>query len=121
MSFIFVVNLEAMKFHARIGMLPHEAEFSQPVEIDVSAWVTRDEKAHGATGVLDYREVYDLVAGVVAEGHVLYLEDLVARIASGILELGAVQKVRVNARKPQVALAGPLAYAQVTLERVRNE
>src|SRR5665647_682946 len=121
MPFTFVVRLEAMQFHARIGVLPHEAEIAQPVEIDVSAWVSRDENAHGAEGVLDYRRVYDIVSEVVGEGHILYLEDLAATVADKTLWLDGVQKVLVNARKPQVALSGPLAFAQVTLERARDE
>ncbi len=121
MAFTFVVKLEAMRFHAHIGVLPHEAEYAQPIEIDVSAWVSRDENAHGAEGVLDYRRVYGLVSAIVSNGHIQYLEDLTAAVADQTLALDGVQKVLVNARKPQVALSGPLAFAQVTLERARDE
>jgi FolB domain-containing protein len=121
MAFTFVVRLEAMKFHALIGVLPHEAELAQPIEIDVAAWMTRDENARGSQGVLDYRSVYGIVASVVASGHILYLEDLVAAVAEQTLAHEGVQRVVVNARKPQVAMPGPLAYAQVSLDRSRNE
>ena len=121
MSLTFVVRLEAMRFHARIGVLPHEAEIAQPIEIDVAAWVLREEEARGAQGVLDYRRIYDLVSSIIAEGHILYLEDLAAAVADGALSIDGVQRVLVNARKPQVALPGPLAFAQVTLERGRSE
>jgi len=121
MAFTFVVRLEAMKFHARIGILPHEAELAQPIEIDVAAWVTRDENAQGSEGVLDYRRVYGIVSAIVAADHIMYLEDLVAAVADQTLWIDGVERVVVNARKPQVAMPGPLAYAQVTLERARNE
>ena len=117
----FVVRLEAMRFHARVGVLAHEAEISQPVELDVAAWVNRDATAHGAIGVLDYRKLYEIVATDVNKGHVHYLEDLAAAIANDTLSIDCVTKVLVNARKPHVALGGPLAYAQVTLERARDE
>ena len=121
MSLTFVVRLEAMRFHTRIGVLPHEAEISQPIELDVAAWVSRDDSAHGADGVLDYRRLYSLVSSIVSHGHILYLEDLAAAIADQTLCIDGVMKVVVNARKPHVALGGPLAYAQVTLERARDE
>lgn len=121
MAFMFVVKLEAMQFHARIGVLPHEAEIAQPLEVDVAAWVGRDENAHGSEGVLDYRRVYGIVSSIVTGGHILYLEDLAAAIADQMLRIDGVQKVVVNARKPQVSMPGPLAYAQVTLDRARNE
>lgn len=110
-----------MRFHTRIGVLPHEAEISQPIELDVAAWVARDDSAHGADGVLDYRRLYAMVSSVVSGGHILYLEDLAAKIAEQALGFDGVMRVMVNARKPHVALGGPLAYAQVTLERARDE
>ena len=121
MLLTFVVRLEAMRFHTRIGVLPHEAEIAQAVEVDVSVWVNRDETARGAEGVLDYRRLYDLVSGIIAEGHILYLEDLVSRVVEGALKMDGVLKVIASARKPQVALGGPLAHAQVTLERSRDD
>ena len=117
MPLTFVVRLEAMRFHTLIGVLPHEAEISQPIELDVAAWVSRD----GAEGVLDYRRLYTVVSSIVGQGHILYLEDLAAAIADRALSIDGVKKVLVNARKPHVALGGPLAYAQVTLERARDE
>lgn len=121
MALTFVVRLDAMKFHARIGVLVHEAEISQPLEVDVAAWVDRAEDAKGSEGVLDYRRVYEMVSSIIAAGHISYLEDLAAAIADQILSIEAVKRVVVNARKPHVAMPGPLGFAQVTLERARNE
>ena len=121
MPLTFVVRLEAMRFHTRIGILPHEAEISQPIEIDVAAWVLRDHSAHGADGVLDYRRLYTVVSSIVGQGHISYLEDLAAAFADQTLLIDGVTRVMVNARKPHVAIGGPLAYAQVTLERARDE
>lgn len=120
MPLTFVVKLEAMRFHARIGVLPHEAELAQSIEVDLSAWVSREQDAHGSEGVLDYRVMYDMVSGVIARGHILYLEDLVSQVAGQALAYAGVERVVVSARKPNVALAGPLAFAQVTLERARD-
>ncbi len=121
MSLTFVIKLDSMRFHALVGAMPHEVEVAQSLEVDVSAWVSREESARGADGVLDYRQLYDLVSSVVAKGHILYLEDLVAQVADQALEFDGVTRVCVSARKPHVALPGPLSYAQVTLERARDD
>ena len=115
-----VVTLKAMRFHTHIGVLPHEAEIAQSIEVDVSVWVDRPETAHGSEGIIDYRRLYDLVAGLIARGHIRYLEDLVDLVAESTLELRGVSRVTVSARKPHVALPGPLSFAEVSLDRHRK-
>ena len=114
-----VVTLKAMRFHARIGVLPHEAEIAQSIEVDASLWVTRPNGAVSAKDIVDYRRVYDLVADVVTNGHISFLEEVGEMIADRALQLPLVTRVRIAVRKPNVALPGPLAYAEVALERER--
>jgi len=114
-----VVTLKAMRFHARIGVLPHEAEIAQSIEVDASLWVRRSAGRPTAKDIMDYRRVYDMVAEVVTHGHTSFLEEVGERIADRALQLPLVEKVRIAVRKPNVALPGPLAYAEVALERVR--
>jgi dihydroneopterin aldolase len=121
MSQQYVVTLKAMRFHTHIGVLPHEAEIAQSIEVDASVWVTRYEGSHGSEGVLDYRELYDLVSGIVATGHIRFLEDLADRVAIQALDLSGVTRVLVKVRKPHVALGGPLQHAEVTLDRTLDD
>lgn len=114
-----VVTLKAMRFHARIGVLPHEAEIAQSIEVDASLWVRRTEGPPSVGNIVDYRRVYDLVAEVVTTGHISFLEEVGERIAARALEIPLVDRVRIAVRKPNVALPGPLAYAEVALERER--
>jgi dihydroneopterin aldolase len=114
-----VVTLKAMRFHARIGVLPHEAEIAQSIEVDASLWVRRSGAPLTAKEIVDYRRVYDLVADVVTHDHISFLEEVGERIAERALELPLVERVRIVVRKPNVALAGPLAYAEVAVERER--
>ncbi|MEO8578730.1 MAG: dihydroneopterin aldolase [Gemmatimonadales bacterium] len=114
-----VVTLKAMRFHARIGVLPHEAEIAQSIEVDASLWVLRSGTRPTAKDIVDYRRVYDLVAEVVTQGHTNFLEEVGERIAARALALPLVERVRIAVRKPNVALPGPLAYAEVALERER--
>ena len=60
-----VVTLKGMRFHARIGVLPHEAEIAQSIEVDASLWVRRGGARPTARDIVDYRRVYELVADVV--------------------------------------------------------
>ncbi len=114
-----VVTLKAMRFHARIGVLPHEAEIAQSIEVDASLWVKHPEGPVSAKDIVDYRRVYDLVAEVVTNGHISFLEEVGEMIADRALQLPLVTRVRIAVRKPNVALPGPLAYAEVALERER--
>lgn len=103
------VSLRDMRFHTLVGILPHERELPQPLEADVTAWVT-------GTAPLDYRLLYDLTAAVVAGG-AGYLEELADSLATAVLGMEGVSAVEIAVRKPHVALPGPLAYAEVRLRR----
>ena len=114
-----VVTLKGMRFHARIGVLPHEAEIAQSIEVDASLWVRRSGTRLTSKDIVDYRRVYEIVAEVVTGGHTNFLEEVGERIAEHALQLPLVERVRIAVRKPNVVLPGPLAYAEVALERAR--
>jgi 7,8-dihydroneopterin aldolase/epimerase/oxygenase len=101
-----------MRFHARVGVLPHEREIAQPIEIDLTVR-RRDE----STGLIDYRVLYQLVRDAVADEPVDYLESLAEAIVAAVSAEDGVAGVRVAVRKPHVALGGPLAHAEIVLER----
>ena len=115
----YEVTLKGMRFHARIGVLPHEAEIAQSIEVDASLWVRRRGTRMSPADIVDYRRVYELVEEVVTDGHTHFLEDVCERIADRALAMPLVERVRISVRKPNVALPGPLAYAEVALERGR--
>ena len=112
-----LVTLRALRFHARIGVLPHESEIAQAIEVDLSIWVQRAGGEIGPRNILDYRHAYEVVAGVVNQGHIKYLEEAAERIAAKSLALPLARRVRVAVRKPSVALPGPLSHAEVVVER----
>jgi 7,8-dihydroneopterin aldolase/epimerase/oxygenase len=106
------ITLQAMRFHALVGILPHERTVAQPIEIDLRVRVADGDV------VVDYRALYDIVATVISAGPLDFLEQIADRIAVGAIEHNArVRTARVAVRKPHVALAGPLAYAEVVVER----
>ncbi len=104
-----------MRFHALIGVLAHERELAQPLEVDVT--VQLESSMRGDRPALDYRTLYAAVAAVVAAGPLDYLERAAERIAAAVLALDGVTEVRAAVRKPHVGVGGSLAYAEAAVER----
>lgn len=100
-----------MRFHACVGILPHEREIPQPVEIDVAVRHPRERP------VLDYRSLGDAAQAVIDAAPLEYLETIAEAIADRALALDGVTWCRVAVRKPHVGLPVPLSYAQVIVER----
>lgn len=116
------ITLRGMRFHTLVGLLPHEGKFPQPLELDVTAYLSLRAvgEADEPRMRLDYRTLYDLVAETVnASSHHRLLEALCERIAQAALALEGVERVRVAARKPHAPIAGPLESVEVTIERKR--
>ena len=107
------ITLKGMSFHTLIGVLPHEREHPQPLEIDLTAWVTPGDD------VVDYRRLYADVRGAI-DAQLFYLEELANSIAARVLAEKGVHRVRVAVRKPHVPLGGPLDFAEVAVVRLRD-
>jgi dihydroneopterin aldolase len=103
-----------MHFHVCVGILPHEREIAQPLEIDLVVRHAADR-----TEVLDYRALYETTCATIDADPLTYLEPLAAALAARALAVEGVLWCRVAIRKPHVALGGPLAHAQVAVERTR--
>jgi 7,8-dihydroneopterin aldolase/epimerase/oxygenase len=112
------ITLRGMRFHTLIGALPHEREHPQPLEIDLTVWLPRRDD-RSLPDILDYASLYALVSGAVGRGHITYLEQVAALIATRALAVERIERVRVAVRKPHVPLPGPLACAEVVLEQDR--
>jgi len=110
------ITLEAMRFDALVGILPNERTTPQPIEIDLTVDVGPGDS------VVDYRELYDVAAAVMRAAPIDFLEEIADRVAEGALAVnGRICRARVAVRKPRVALGGPLAYAQIVVERRTND
>ena len=108
------ITLRAMRFHALVGILPHERTNAQPIEIDLTATIGAGDE------VVDYRRLYEAVAAVITAGHIDFLEDIAEKIADSAFEISTrVTRTNIAVRKPHVSLGGPLAYAEVRIDRLR--
>ncbi len=116
------ITLRGMRFHTLVGLLPHEAKFAQPLELDVTAFLDLTQVGrHDAPAMrLDYRTLYQTVAEAVGTSHHKLLEGLCERIAEAALALEGVERVRVAARKPHAPVPGPLESVEVVIERTRG-
>jgi dihydroneopterin aldolase len=108
------ITLRGMTFHTLIGVLPHEREHPQPLEIDLTVWMHREH------GILDYRRIYAEVRAAVDSREFLYLEELAESITARVLAQAAVMRARVAIRKPHVAIGGPLRDVEVAVIRPRD-
>jgi dihydroneopterin aldolase len=109
-----------MRFHALVGVLPHEREYPQPLEVDVTVWrAVPPDEAPDDDAVIDYRDIYDAVAARVAGGSLRFLEDVARTLVGDLLARRHVRRARVAVRKPHVPLPGPLAYAEVVVDSGR--
>jgi len=113
------ISLTGMKFHTCVGLLPFEKEVPQPVELDLTVWVSlRDVGlSDSPEGLTDYRDLYAIASDTIGASHHKLLEALCEKIATQALALPGVEKVRVAARKPHVPIPGPLDHVEVVVVR----
>ena len=116
------ITLKGMRFHTLVGLLPHEESIPQPLELDVTAYLSLRQvgETDSPRALLDYRNLYQRVADTVGTSHHQLLEALCEQIASQVLQLENVSRVRVAARKPHAPIAGPLESVEVVIERFRE-
>ncbi len=116
------ITLRGMRFHTLVGLLPHEEHIPQPLELDVTVYLSlrRVGVTDSPKALLDYRNLYRLVAESVGTSHHRLLEGLCEQIAAKALTLDHVDRVRVAARKPHAPIPGPLDSVEVVIERTRD-
>jgi 7,8-dihydroneopterin aldolase/epimerase/oxygenase len=117
------VSLRGMRFYVLVGILPHEQVHPQPIEVDVTVWRAPradDDVAGDDEEVIDYRDLYDVVAGRVTAAPLRFLEDVARTLVGDLLARPYVRRARVAVRKPHVPLPGPLAYAEVVVDSGRS-
>jgi dihydroneopterin aldolase len=116
------IELRAMRFAGRHGVLPFEAQRPQPFEVDVV--VELDLEKAGATDdleqTIDYGALFAATRAVVEGPHVALLETLAERIAAAVLAGSPLAvAVTIRVRKPEAPLPGELAWAGVEIRRHR--
>jgi len=113
------ISLKGMRFHTLVGLLPHEQSVPQPLELDLTVWLSlrRAGVSDSPSALLDYRDLYRLVEETVGSSPHRLLEALCEKICARALELDGVVQVEVAARKPHAPIHGPLDYVEVVVLR----
>ena len=116
------ISLKGMRFHTRVGLLPHEEHVPQPLELDLTVWLSlrRVGETDSPRQLLDYRDLYQLVSDAVGTSHHKLLEALCEVIAGRALAFREVERVRVAARKPHAPIPGPLDFVEVVVDRPQS-
>lgn len=118
-----VIELRGLRLSAVVGVLPHEREQAQPIELDLD--VALDLAAAGASDDLvdtvDYGAVCDLVERLVTDARFALLEALAEGVASAVLGADPrIEAVTVAARKLRPPVAQQLATSGVRITRTQG-
>ena len=118
-----VVELRGLQVDALVGVLPHELDTPQPVEVDLDVHV--DVGAAAASDDLadavDYGAVCDAAVAVLTAGHVGLLERLAHLIAESALAVDdRIDAVEVVVRKLEPPVPHRLATSGVRVRLSRS-
>ncbi len=116
------IELRGLRAVARVGVLEHEREHDQPLELDLDLVV--DLAPAGGSDDLgdtvDYGAVCDRVVAALAAGHVALLEALADRVARTVLDGDdRIASVEVAVRKLRPPVPHDLATSGVRIVRAR--
>jgi len=116
------IELAGLVVFGHHGFLEEERRLGQRFLVDL--WADVDESAAASDRIedtVDYRRLAGVVREVFAGQERLLLEALAGAVADGVLgRFGAVDRVRVRVRKPDVVLDPPVEHAAVIVERERT-
>jgi 7,8-dihydroneopterin aldolase/epimerase/oxygenase len=97
-----ILTLEGLRFDARLGILDHEIESPQPIEVDAElnfGTQPLHPKDDDLTHVLDYRRVRRIIIEECTAQHVNLLESLIGKVSARLMQLPGVIGVRVRIAK----------------------
>lgn len=113
------IELKGLRVRGHHGVLEQERQEGQDFVIDVE--LTVDTRAAAASDALaatvDYGDLAQRIAAVVAGEPVNLIETLAARLAELCTEDPRVIRARVTVHKPSAPIPLPFADVSVTVER----
>lgn len=115
-----IVELHGLELHGRHGVLEHERRDGQRFLFDVELDVGERGAGDRIEDAVDYRLVAECVRDVSSARDYHLLEALATALADELLARFPAASARVRVRKPDVELDPPVAYAAVSVERLRS-
>ena len=99
------LSLTGLRFNANVGILAHEKNAPQPIQVDaelslgVQPLAPRDDDI---LHVLDYRRVRQIIIDECTAEHVNLLETLIGKLSHRLMQLPGVLGVRVKIAKLEI-------------------
>jgi dihydroneopterin aldolase len=96
------LSLHGLRFKANLGILPHELDAPQPIQVDAElnmgpqTLLPRDDDI---SQVLDYRKFRQIIISECTAEHVNLLETLIGKLSHRLMKLPGVIGVRVKIAK----------------------
>lgn len=117
-----VVELRGLHVDALIGVLPHELDEPQPIEVDadIHVEVGAPARTDALADAVDYGAVCDALVARATAGHTGLLERLAVELATAVLAVDeriAAAEVVVRKLRPPVAHRLATAGVRVRIDR----
>ena len=99
------LTLTGLRFDANLGILAHEKNAPQPIQVDAELSLGAQPLAphdDDIEHVLDYRKVRQIIIDECTARHVNLLETLIGKLCDRLMHLPGVQGVRVKITKLEI-------------------
>lgn len=99
------LTLTGLRFNANVGILAHEKNAPQPIQVDAELSLGQQPLAprdDDILHVLDYRRVRQIIIDECTADHVNLLETLIGKLSNRLLQLPGVLGVRVKIAKLEI-------------------
>ena len=100
-----ILTLTGLRFDANLGILAHEKQMPQPIQVDAELSLGPQPLAprdDDILHVLDYRKVRRIIIEECTAVHVNLLETLIGKLAHRLMQLPGVLGVRVRIVKLEI-------------------
>jgi len=117
------VEITGLRVVTVVGVLPHEREMAQPLELDII--IEADLHDAGISDDLadtaNYGAVAERATAIVRESRDLLLERLAQRVADDVLSIERVDAVEVVVRKLRPPIPEDMSHTAVRIRRTRAD
>ena len=99
------LSLTGLRFNANVGILAHEKNAPQPIQVDAELSLGKQPLAprdDDILHVLDYRRVRQIIIDECTAEHVNLLETLIGKLSHRLMQLPSVLGVRVKIAKLEI-------------------
>jgi dihydroneopterin aldolase / 2-amino-4-hydroxy-6-hydroxymethyldihydropteridine diphosphokinase len=115
------IELRGLRLMTIVGVLDHERQAAQPLELDITMHLDLSEacRTDDLDDTVHYGDVCETIEKVAAQQHDLLLERFAGRVAEAVLEQPRVEAVDVSVRKLRPPVPSALETSGVTIHRTR--